>query len=183
MRLTLEKVYWCHLVIVSKNGWLICPVPRARAARGAWFTQTCLGKIDQLMLTKEVHWSTLIGTSTFQYRCNRKFENPIYMSVPRARGAWYFWIGWSDCLNQGTKRFVSIRAKSIAQITLPNCLLTTTNGQNSQIWWFLSYRSQIWGRRPLNIHIFGTQGARDINLVSKEPSHWVENHTTTFRAF
>ena len=41
----------------------------------------------ELMLTKVVHRSTLIGTSTFQYRCNRKFENPIYMSVPRARAA------------------------------------------------------------------------------------------------
>ena len=108
--------------------YLFCPA----CARGAWFTQTCLGKIDKLMLTKEVHWSTLIGTSTFQYRCNRKFENPIYMSVPRARaarGAWYFWIGWSDCLNHGTKRFVSMRPTYIAQTTLPNCLLTTKNRQ------------------------------------------------------
>ena len=92
--------------------------------------ETCLGKIDQLMLIRQVHRSTLMGTRTFQSICFRKIENSLHYVCPaRARGAWYFWIGWSDCLNQGTKRFVSIRATSIAQITLPNCLLTTTNGQ------------------------------------------------------
>ena len=35
----------------------------------------------------------------------------------------------------------------------------------------------------LKIHNFGTQGARDINLVPKEPYHGVEQHTITFRAF
>ena len=62
-----------------------------------------------------------------------------------------------------------MRPTYIAQTTLPNCLLTTKNRQKQSNLMFLSYRSQIGDWRPLKIHRLGTQGARDINLVPKEP--------------
>ena len=110
-------------------------VQRARARRAAhdilkhvWAKLISLCLLD--MSTGVLWW--VLGLSSLY--ALEKLKIHYNMGVQRARargarGAWYFWIGWSDCLNQGTKRFVSIRAKSIAQITLPNCLLTTTNGQ------------------------------------------------------
>jgi hypothetical protein len=102
-------------------------VSSARAAhdilKHVWAKLISLCLLD--MSTGVLWW--VLGLSSLY--ALEKLKIHYNMGVQRARGAWYFWIGWSDCLNQGTKRFVSIRAKSIAQITLPNCLLTTTNGQ------------------------------------------------------
>ena len=57
-------------------------------------------------LTLEKVWWQNLNTNL--WLCG---ENCIF---PRARGAWYLWIGWSDCLNQGTKRCVSMSTTSIA---------------------------------------------------------------------
>ena len=103
-----------------------------------------------------------------------------YLSCPAcARGAYYFWIGWSDCLNQGTKRCVSMSSTNIAQTTLPNCLLTTINSQkqsNLMIfelsqpnWRPATFKNSYFGNARCQRHKFGTK--RTVSLSRPTYNH------------
>ena len=150
-------------------------------ARGAWYLETCLGKVDQFMLIKDVHSSALIGTSTFQSICFRKIENSLYYVCPaRARRMIFLdrmvQLPWpvyqTICLDEYNK----YSTNKIAYLPFNHQKWPKTVKFDD-----FELSQPIWGRWPLKIHKSGTQGARDINLVPKEPSHWVEQHTTTFR--